>query len=59
MAPLIILLVSFGVFFAVNKFLLGEKFSLSFIGRFSLALMLIATGIAHFSNTELNDSDDA
>lgn len=53
MTPLIILLASFGVFFAVNKFLLGEKFSLSFIGRFSLALMLIATGIAHFLNTEL------
>ena len=51
MAPLIILLASFGLFFAVNKFLFGGKFSLSFIGRFSLALMLIATGIAHFTNT--------
>ncbi len=52
MAPLIILLVAFGIFFAVNKFLLGERFSLSFIGRFALALMLLATGIAHFTNTE-------
>jgi uncharacterized membrane protein len=51
MAPLIILLVSFGVFFAVNKFLLGGKFSLSFIGRTSLSIMLIATGISHFTNT--------
>lgn len=52
MAPLIILLVSFGAFFAVNKFLLSEKFSLSFIGRTALAIMLIATGIAHFLNTD-------
>lgn len=51
MAPLIILLAAFGVFFAVNKFLLGKKFTLSFVGRSALALMLVATGIAHFTNT--------
>jgi len=51
MVPLIILLVSFGVFFAVNRFLLGGRFTLSRIGRFALALMLIATGIAHFTST--------
>jgi uncharacterized membrane protein len=53
MAPLIILLATFGIFFAVNKFLLGEKLSLSFIGRYALAMMLIATGIAHFTNTDV------
>ncbi len=53
MTPLIILLTSFGVFFAINKFLLGEKFSLSLVGRAALAIMLIATGIAHFTNTDL------
>ena len=53
MAPLIILLVAFGLMFAVNKFLLKEKFSLSLIGRISMALMLIATGIAHFTSTDL------
>ena len=53
MAPLIILLVSFGLMFAVNKFLLKGKFGLSLIGRISMALMLIATGIAHFTSTDL------
>ncbi len=53
MTPLIILFLSFGVFFAVNKILLGERFSLSFIGRFALALMLAATGVAHFTSTDL------
>ena len=52
MAPLIILLVTFGVFFAVNRFLLGGKFSLSFIGRFALAIMLIATGVSHFTSAD-------
>lgn len=50
MAPLIILLVTFGIFFAVNRFFLQNRFSLSFIGRTALALMLIATGISHFTN---------
>lgn len=53
MAPLIFLLVSFAIFFAVNKFVLNEKFSLSFIGRTALAIMLIVTGIAHFTSTDL------
>ena len=53
MTPLIILLVAFVVFFALNKFLLGKQFSLSFIGRSSLALVLLATGIAHFTSADL------
>lgn len=52
MTPLIILLVSFGLFFAVNKFLLNGKFGLSLIGRISMSVMLIATGIAHFTSTD-------
>ena len=53
MTPLIILLAVFALFFFVNKFLLRERFSLSFTGRFALAMMLIATGIAHFTSTDL------
>ena len=53
MTPLIILLISFGLIFVINKFLLGEKLSLSFVGRLSLALMLLATGIAHFTSTDV------
>ena len=53
MAPLIILIVCFGITFLINKFLLKDRISLSFIGRFSLAIMLIFTGIAHFAKTDL------
>jgi uncharacterized membrane protein len=53
MAPLIFLLVTFGLLFAVNKFFLGEKLSLSLIGRAALAVMLIVTGISHFTSTDL------
>lgn len=53
MAPLIALLVSFGLIFAVNKFLLGGKLSLSFVGRVSLALMLLVTATAHFTATDV------
>ena len=53
MAPLIILIVCFGITFIVNKFLLEDRISLSFIGRLSLAIMLIFTGIGHFAKTDL------
>lgn len=53
MAPLIFLLVSFAVLFFVNKFLLNRRLSLSFIGRAALAVMLIVTGISHFTSTDL------
>ncbi len=53
MAPLIFLFVSFGILFVVNKFVLNERLSLSFIGRAALAIMLIVTGIAHFTGTDL------
>ncbi|NNE98529.1 MAG: DoxX family membrane protein [Pyrinomonadaceae bacterium] len=53
MAPLIVLLVSFGTFFALNRFLLGGRFSLSLAGRASLAVMLFVTGVTHFTNTDV------
>jgi uncharacterized membrane protein len=52
MAPLIILLAAFGLLFVVNKSLLGGGLSFAFMGRASLALMLIATGIAHLTSTD-------
>ncbi len=53
MAPLIVLLVVFATLFGVNKFGLKNRWSLSFIGRASLAVMLILTGVAHFTTTDL------
>ena len=52
MAPLIILLVTFAVLFLIDRFALRQRLGLSFIGRAALAMMLIATGISHFTNTE-------
>lgn len=53
MAPLIVLVVSFGVFWLINKYLLKEKYSISLIGRVALALMLLMTGSAHFFKTDV------
>lgn len=53
MAPLIVLLVSFAGLFIINRFLLKDKWSLSLVGRIALALMLILTGAAHFTETDL------
>ena len=36
----------------MNKFILKGKFTLSLFGRAALAIMLIFTGIAHFTMTE-------
>ncbi len=52
MAPLVFLLVSFGLFFAINKYALKNRFSLSFCGRAAMSVMLIVTGISHFTSTE-------
>lgn len=52
MAPLIILIATFAILFAIKKFLLGDRMTISQVGRFAMAAMLIATGIAHFTNTE-------
>jgi uncharacterized membrane protein len=52
MAPLIILLVTFAVLYLIDRFALGSRLGLSFVGRASMAVMLVATGISHFTNTE-------
>ena len=52
MAPLIFLLVTFGVLMLVNRLFLSRRLTLSFIGRASMAVMLIVTGISHFTNTD-------
>ena len=52
MAPLIILLVTFAVLYLIDRFALRQRLGLSFIGRAAMAVMLIATGISHFTNTE-------
>ena len=52
MAPLIILLVSFAILYLADRFLFGRRLGLSFIGRAAMALMLVATGISHFTSIE-------
>ena len=52
MAPLVFLLGTFAILYLVNRFLLARRLSLSFIGRASMAVMLIVTGISHFTNTQ-------
>jgi uncharacterized membrane protein len=52
MAPLIFLLGTFAVIYLLNRFLLDRRLSLSLIGRASMAVMLIITGISHFTNTD-------
>ena len=52
MAPLIFLLATFALLVLVNRFLLHGRLGLSFIGRASMAVMLIVTGISHFTNTD-------
>ncbi|MFN2393328.1 MAG: DoxX family protein [Pyrinomonadaceae bacterium] len=53
MAPLIFLLTTFILLYAVNRFFLKGQLSPSFIGRAALAVMLIVTGITHFTGTDL------
>jgi uncharacterized membrane protein len=52
MAPLIFLLGSFTTLYLVNRFFLDRRLSLSFIGRFAMAVMLTVTGIVHFTSTD-------
>src|SRR5687768_4422241 len=51
MAPLIFLLVTFAILFTINRFFLSGRLSTSFIGRASMAVMLVVTGISHFTST--------
>src|SRR5687768_16597768 len=52
MAPLIILLGTFAVLYLLDRFVIGRRLGISFIGRASMAAMLIATGVSHFTNTQ-------
>ena len=52
MAPLIILLVTFAALYLIDRFAVKGRLGLSFVGRAAMAVMLIATGISHFTNTE-------
>ena len=52
MAPLIFLLATFGVLYLVNRFLLHGRLTLSFIGRVAMAVMLVVTGVSHFTSTQ-------
>jgi uncharacterized membrane protein len=48
---LIFLLATFAVLFLVNRFVLNGRLTTSFIGRASMAVMLVMTGVSHFTNT--------
>ena len=53
MAPLIVLISVFLTSLAINKYLLGGRFSISLIGRIAMSAMLIITGVSHFTTTDL------
>ncbi|HEY9045223.1 MAG TPA: DoxX family protein [Ohtaekwangia sp.] len=53
MAPLVVLIVSYILFWLTNRYLLNRKLSNSFMGRVALALMLLMTGSAHFFKTDV------
>jgi uncharacterized membrane protein len=52
MAPLIFLLLTFGVLYAISRLVFKNLLTLSLIGRMSMAVMLIVTGVAHFTNAD-------
>lgn len=52
MAPLIVLIATFAVVFAVNRYLLGGTLSRSRTGLIAMAAMLLLTGTAHFTSTD-------
>ena len=52
MAPLIFLLSTFGILYLLNRFALSRRFTLSLMGRISMAVMLVVTGVSHFTNTQ-------
>ena len=52
MAPLIFLLATFGLLYLLDRFALRGRLGLSLIGRAAMAVMLLVTGISHFTNTD-------
>lgn len=53
MAPLIFLLTSFGVFFLTDRYIFGGRLGSGSAGRAAMAVMLLVTGISHFTSTDL------
>lgn len=52
MTPFIILLTAFSIAYLSNRFILDRRLELSLLGRVSLSLMLLVTGISHFTSPE-------
>jgi uncharacterized membrane protein len=52
MAPLIFLLATFVILYLLNRIVLNDRLTLSFIGRASMAVMLTVTGVVHFTSTD-------
>ncbi len=52
MAPLIVLLVVFGLLYAADRFLLKGRLGIALAGRAAMAVMLLMTGIAHFADPQ-------
>lgn len=53
MAPLIILLTTFFAVYLVNRTLLSGRLNTGLIARIALSMMLLATGISHFTSTDV------
>ncbi|MEO7538604.1 MAG: DoxX family membrane protein [Pyrinomonadaceae bacterium] len=53
MAPLIVLLATFAILAAADKFVLRNRLGSSLVGRIAMSAMLLVTGIAHFTSTDL------
>jgi uncharacterized membrane protein len=53
MAPLIVLLAVFAILIAADRFLLGYRIGIPLTGRIAISAMLLVTGIAHFTSTDL------
>ena|SRR5690606_32015462 len=52
MAPLIFLLLTFAAVALADRYLLGRRVGLSMAGRIAMGVMLLVTGISHFTATE-------
>ncbi len=52
MAPLIILLVALFILYLLDRLALGGRLGYGFVGRAAMAVMLLATGISHFTDPE-------
>ena len=51
MAPLIILIACFGTGWLLNVYAFRRKYPVRFFGKLAMSLMLIATGVTHFTKT--------